>query len=251
MNINYPTPEQLPALRALFLQAFGDSDAFLDAFYSTAFAYDRCLCVMVEGRPAAALYWLDCQWEGKPIAYLYAVATAPVFRGKGLCRGLMEYAHSHLASLGYAGTIIVPGSKELFQMYGKMGYKVCSWIQEFSCRAGSEPVSLRPIDKEEFCRLRRQYLPAGGVLQEDANIAFLQTMADFYAGEDFLLAVDRQANPLFAPELLGSPDAAPGILAALDRENGIFRTPGSGRAFAMYRPITMGPAPTYFGFAFD
>lgn len=251
MNIDYPTPEHLPALRALFRQAFGDTDAFLDAFYSTAFAYDRCLCVMVENRPAAALYWLDCQWEGKPIAYLYAVATAQAFRGQGLCRALMAYAHNHLAGLGYAGAILVPGTEELFQMYGKMGYRVCSQIQEFSCRAGSESVSLRPIDGEEFCRLRRQYLPAGGVVQEDVNIAFLSTMADFYAGEDFLLTVHRQANPLFAPELLGSLDDAPGILATLGKEQGHFRAPGVGRSFAMYHSFAGNSAPSYFAFAFD
>ncbi len=251
MNIDYPTPEHLPALRALFQQAFGDTDTFLDAFYSTAFAYDRCLCVMVEDRPAAALYWLDCQWEGKPIAYLYAVATAQAFRGQGLCRALMEHTHTHLAHLGYAGTILVPGTEELFQMYGKMGYRVCSQIREFSCQAGASAVPLRSIDGEEFCRLRRLYLPAGGVIQEDANITFLRTMADFYAGEDFLLAVDRNQTPLFAPELLGSPDAAPGILAALGLEKGLFRIPGADRPFAMYHSLGQSSMPTYFAFAFD
>lgn len=251
MNIDYPTPEHLPRLRALFQQAFGDSDAFLDVFYSTAFAYDRCLCVFVEDSPAAALYWLDCRWEEKPIAYIYAVATAQAFRGRGLCRALMEYAHSQLAALGYAGAILVPGTEDLFQMYGNLGYRVCSKIREISCRAGSEAAALRAIDREEFCRLRRQYLPAGGVIQEDANLAFLAAMADFYAGEDFVLTVFRGANPLFAPELLGNVNAAPGILAALHKEEGIFRIPGDGRPFAMYHPFTGISAPTYFAFAFD
>ena len=251
MRTDYPTPEQLPALRALFQKAFGDTDAFLDAFFSTAFAYDRCLCVMVEDRPAAVLYWLDCQWEGKPIAYLYAVATAQAFRKRGLCRALMEGTHTHLSHLGYAGTILVPGTKDLFQMYEKMGYQVCSQLREFSCSAGQEPVVLRPIEGEEYCRLRRQYLPAGGVLQEDANMEFLRTMADFYAGEDFLLAVDRSRSPLFAPELLGNADAAPGILAALGKKQGHFRTPGTGRPFAMYHSFAGDSTPSYFAFAFD
>ena len=89
MNINHPTPEQIPSLRTLWKEAFGDFDPFLDAFFATAFDEKRCLAV--NGADAAC-YWLDCACAGQKIAYLYAVATAKHRQGQGFCRALMEQA---------------------------------------------------------------------------------------------------------------------------------------------------------------
>jgi hypothetical protein len=251
MKIDYPAQEQIPKLRRLWKEAFSDDDGFLDAFFSKAFAPDRCRCVTVEGEPAAALYWFDCQLEGQPVAYIYAVATAEAFRNRGLCRALMENAHSHLAYLGYAGAVLVPGSRSLFQMYEAFGYRTCSMITEFVSAAAEAPVEFRKIDAEEFCGLRRKYLPAGSVLQEGVSLEFLKTMASFYAGADFLLTVSEKNGRFFAPELLGNVHAAPSILTAFGKKEGTFRTVGGDKPFAMYRPFGQLPPPRYFGFAFD
>lgn len=251
MKIDYPAEAQIPKLRKLWKEAFGDEDAFLDAFFSTAFAPDRCRCVTVDEKPVAALYWFDCQLEGQPVAYIYAVATAEAHRGRGICRALMENTHSHLAYLGYAGAVLVPCDPSLFQMYEGLGYRTCCRLSEFSCPAAEEPTALRKLDVESFCALRRKYLPAGSVLQEGVNLDFLQTMAKFYAGDGFLLTVAEGENGFFAPELLGNVHAAPSILTAFGEKEGVFRTPGGDKPFAMYRPFGQLPAPRYFGFAFD
>lgn len=251
MKIDYPAETQIPKLRKLWQEAFSDEDAFLDSFYGTAFAPDRCRCVTVDGKLAAALYWFDCQLNGKPVAYIYAVATAEAYRGKGLCRALMENAHSHLAYLGYAGAVLVPGTPSLFRMYEAFGYRTCGMISEFSCAAAEEPVSLRAIDAAEFCVLRRKYLPAGSVLQEGVNLEFLQTMAKFYAGDDFLLTVSDGDGAFFAPELLGNVHASPSILTAFGKKEGVFRTPGGDKPFGMYKVLNEQDYPRYFGFAFD
>ena len=72
MFANYPQPHEIPALRLLWQEAFGDSDAFLDKFFSVGYNQNRCRVVMREAQAATALYWFDCQWEGKKLAYLYA-----------------------------------------------------------------------------------------------------------------------------------------------------------------------------------
>ena len=250
MNIEYPKQEQERELRALWQEAFGDDDAFLDQFYTYGFAPDRCRCLTVDGQVAAALYWFDCSYQDKPLAYLYGVATAKKHRGKGLCRALAENAHQHLKYLGYAGAILVPADEKLFEMYKKMEYSPCSSVSEFVCSAAAEPISIRKVDAEEFRLLRRAFLPEDGVVQEGDNLDFLQTMADFYAGDDFLVVVARDED-FFAPELLGNAQAAPGILAALRKNRGHFRGPGAGTPFAMYLSLTDCSAPGYFGLAFD
>lgn len=250
MNIDYPSREQPEQLRSLWKEAFGDTESFLDSFYTHGFTPDRCRCVTVDGQLAAALYWFDCSVDGKPVAYLYGIATAKAHRGKGLCRALLESTHAHLKYLGYAGAILVPADRELQQMYEKLGYAVCSWMSEISCAAAKTPIPIRAVEAEEFCRLRQRYLPRGGVAQEGESIGFLSKIADFYAGEDFLVTVSRDET-FFAPELLGNSQAASGILAALHQSKGVFRVPGDALPFAMYYPLSDAPAPTYFGLAFD
>ena len=175
MNIDYPSPEQLDGLKQLWQEAFGDDDAFLEHFFAYGFAPDRCRRLTVDGQIAAALYWFDCSYRGKPLAYLYGVATAKNHRGKGLCRILTENTHNHLKYLGYAGEILVPAEGNLFQMYEKMGYSLCASVSEFTCQAGETPVALRQVDAEEYCHLRRQFISENGVLQEGDNLNFLQT----------------------------------------------------------------------------
>lgn len=250
MNIDYPLQSQANELRALWHEAFGDDNDFMDAFFGYGFNPDRCRCITQDGKVVAALYWFDCSLNGQPIAYLYGIATAKSHRGKGLCRALLENAHSHLKYLGYAGIILVPSGEKLFKMYEKLGYCTCCSISEFTCAAGGAPVSIRKIDGEEYCRLRRDFLPQNGVLQEGDGLQFLDQMTDFYVGDDFLLTVARQET-FFATELLGNTQAAPGILAALHWNKGTFRYPGNQRSFAMYHPLSDLNPPAYFGLAFD
>lgn len=252
MRIDAPTPSLEPQLRRLWKDAFGDSDAFLDAFFSTAYSPDRCRCVTVDDRLAAALYWFDISCTDQKMAYLYAVATAPAFREQGFCRALMGNTHIHLASLGYRGALLVPDGEALTRMYAGLGYRPSSGIREFVCAMGSAPISLHRIDREEYARLRRQLLPPGGVIQEGENLTFLETQAEFYAGLDFLLAARREEGLLLGLELLGNADAAPGILSALGSPRGQFRTPGTHQPFAMFLPLKAdAEAPSHFGLAFD
>lgn len=249
MTIKYPAQSQIPALRDLWQQAFGDTEYYLDRFFETGFSFDRCRCVETDGKIAAALYWFDCSCREEKLAYLYAVATDTAFRGQGLCHRLMADTHALLKENGYAGAVLVPGSESLFRFYETMGYRTFGGIREFTAAAKEPAISLRRVDAAEYAALRRALLPQGGVVQEGATLAFLQTQAEFYTGGSILLAAVREDNHAFVPELLGDAPAE-NILVALGAKTGTFRTPGD-TPFAMYLPLTSTEAPNYFGFALD
>lgn len=236
-------------LRRLWKQAFGDPDSFLDVFFAVGYSANRCQTLILNGQLAAALYWFDCNWDGRKLAYVYAVATEEAFRNQGLCRKLLAQTHDALRSQGYCGALLVPGSDSLFRMYEKMGYRTCSTVTERTCAAGA-PVSLRPITTEEYARLRRQYLPQGGVIQEGATLDFLSQFAKFYAGDGFILTASQDGTTAYIHELLGDADPA-GIVAALGATQGRSRTPGTEKPFAMYYALDGDPAPEYFGLALD
>lgn len=251
MTIDYPSAAQIPQLRRLWTRAFGDGDEFLDLFFAAAYAPDRCRCVSVGGTVAAALYWFEDSCDGRPFVYVYAVATDPDFRGRGLCRALMEDTAKILRGRGVWGILLHPADEGLARMYGKMGYEPCTAVAELRREAAEEGVRLRKIDAAEYCRLRRGLMPPMGVSQP-GEAELLAGWAEFYAGEDFLVAVTAEDGQLRCHELLGNADAAPGILTALGCREGTFRIPGKQESFAFLKKLRPDcPVPGYFGLALD
>ena len=251
MMPDYPAHGDIPKLRHLWKTAFGDTDAFLDLFFSTAYAPNRCRCIREEDKVTAALYWLDLELQEQKLAYIYAVATDPACRGRGLCRMLMEDTAGVLAANGYAGAILVPQDEGLRAMYTKMGYLSATTLNEEICAAAA-PCTVTEITPEEYVRRRAATLPEGSPELGTVALKFLATLARFYAGACFLAAVSREQEHLRILEYLGDRKTAPALVAALGATEATLRTPGKGTEFAMYRPLTDGcPKPEYYPFAFD
>lgn len=269
MTIAAPDKTQLPALRGLWQEAFCDTNEFLDSFFSVAFSPERCRIVLIEGQVGAALYWFDCNWDGKKLAYLYAIATAKQFRGQGLCHQLLKDAHCHFKQSGYTGSLLVPASKALFRFYETMGYQTFCHCREHTLNLCNGSVSCKavapwtgsfsapmPISVTEYARLRQLYLPKGSILQEGSSLDFLEAQASFYKGGNYLFAARKEGMHLHGIELLGTLPTCffPALISTLGCTTGTIRTPGTPQdsPFAMYRPMQTGTsAPSYFAFAFD
>lgn len=251
MTIREPFFEEIKELKNLWSEAFGDTEAFINLFFDSAFSLKRSRAVFVDGKPVSALYWFDCTCRGERIAYIYAVATLGAHRGEGLCTFLMNDTHKHLSSLGYSGAVLVPGEKSLFDFYAKIGYIPATSISELVVSASTE-VDIREIDAGEYAEKRRLFLPEGAVIQEGENLKLLSSQAKFYTGDAFLLAARKEGEKLYALEFLGDKSKAPCIVASLGCKEGKFRTVGRERPFAMFIPLRDNiTPPTYFAFAFD
>ncbi len=251
MIIEAPTAAAIPALRTLWQEAFGDGDAFLDAFFSTAFSSARSRCITENGRVLSALYWFDCTYREGKLAYLYAIATAKDARGRGLCRTLMEHTHRYLQSLGYVGTVLLPASLSLYDYYRRLGYTDCTSVHTFEATASASPISTCVIDKAEYAALRRRYLPNGAVLQENENLDFWATQAAFFAADGAILTAFVQDGSLVCREILGDLSLAPHILASINCSTGSFRTFGATTPFTLWHPFSPISPPSYFGLTFD
>lgn len=250
-TIDFPREEDLPALIALWQEAFGDTAETVETFLNTGFSPDRCRLIRDGASAAAALYWLDCEYRNQKYAYLYAVATARSHRRQGLCRALLNDTHTILTERGYAGALLVPETDALARMYGAYGYNPVCTRNRFSCTAGNNPLPLKKIDAAHFAHQRRTLLPKDGVLQEGASLAYLGSYAGFYEGNGILLTAVETGSELFAPELLGPADAAPGILAALGKTAGTFCTPGKNMPHGMFKSLRdYAPIPRYLAFDF-
>ena len=251
MIIDHPAPCHIPVLRSLWKEAFGDADSFLDDFFRVGFHPGRCRCVFEEARPVAMLYWFDCSYQGRKMAYLYAIATKAEWQGKGLCRNLMADTHRLLRQQGYGAALLVPGNAELFRFYAALGYKTCAGVQCRQVQASSMPLQLREVDWQTYASLRCRYLPKDALIQEGALMAFLEKYSRLFAGDGFVLSAVITDRKLIAQEFLGQEEAMPAIVGALGLETGFFRFPGAQRPFAMGYPLDGESLPGYVGLALD
>lgn len=252
MTITNPSDNLIPQLRRLWKAAFGDTDDFLDLFFTTAFSPDRCRCILEEGQLLAAHYWFDVTCDDQKMAYLYAVATDPAHRGKGLCRALMEDAKQHLAQFGYDALLLVPQDEGLRNMYRRMGFEDITTVTEFTAPPEDTELPMRRLTAAEYEARRRGYLPEGSALQEGVSTRFLAKTALFFEGSGWLAALSLDGDDLRCQELLGDPDTAYGIVAAFGCREGFFRIPGPDKPFA--QGVKLNPNchfPSYFGLAFD
>ena len=251
MTADYPGFGDIAQLRSLWKKAFGDTDAFLDIFFSTGYSPDRCRFIRQGGIIGTALYWMDLSWDDRKFAYIYAVATDPDCRGQGLCRQLMADTAALLTGRGYAGAILVPQAEGLRAMYAKMGYLPAAPIDQVLCVA-SVPCPITQINLLDYAARRASLVPEGSLALGREALEFLGELARFYVGDGFLAAVSLEQEHLRILEYLGNRELAPGLVAALGATEATLRTPGQGSAFGMYLPLSQGcPRPEYYPFAFD
>ena len=82
-TVPFPRTGNEARLRRLWRQVFEDPEDFLDLFFGLPGCLDRCCVASRDGKVVSALYWFDCDFRGRKLAYLYGAATDPVYRGRG------------------------------------------------------------------------------------------------------------------------------------------------------------------------
>lgn len=252
MTIDFPHSSQCCELRALWQEAFGDNDTWVDTFFSIAYVPDRCRCVTMDNRIAAALYWFDCTCQGVSFAYLYGIATARRWQSQGLCRALIDNTHTLLRHLGYHGTVLVPADQILSRMYARLGYCSGPSLDIFTATTGEQPTPLHQLDSTSYIQMRQRFLPPDAIAYGENYAAFLEQEYTLLAGENLLLAGNMEGSVFHAAEFLGNPAAAPAVLCTLGAVSGTFCTFGQGTAHAMFFPLTADcPVPSYLGAAFE
>ena len=117
-------PDEL-ACKDLWMKSFGDDEQFADSFIMRYYSRSRMLTAEVEGRTAAMLHLVPFDTELGRTTYIYAVATDPAFRGRGLASRLMREAMQVIAERGDDAAFLIPtpGEEWLHGFYGRFGFE--------------------------------------------------------------------------------------------------------------------------------
>ena len=125
------TPEQRE-MRQMWHEIFGDEIAEIDSFL---LRHDDALPFIHKenGEVVSMLFVVPLQMWGKRVAYIYAVATKPEFRGRGIASKLLKEAMQQIC-IGekYDIMALIPSSTESKRLYERLGFEDSQKQMEFS-----------------------------------------------------------------------------------------------------------------------
>lgn len=221
LTVRPSVPEDVPAQRELWKLAFGDSDPYIDNFYTTYYRPERVVVLEEDGIVRSMTAWFDTAFvvPGRGeyrAAYLYAVATHPDCRGRGLAGRLLAGADGYFRTLGIPAVTTVPAEPSLHNFFGANGFRECFRILGGSLRREEIPLPpsnvLRPALTEEYGRVREALLkdiphiayPAGALAYQ-AGCCALGDGGLFVGDGPVCLCAERAEEDLvIVKELLGS-----------------------------------------------
>ncbi len=280
--------------KEIWEKCFQDSDEFIERFYTTRYDQEKTMVLLQDGEIASMLTMLpitvnDTDGQSFAAVMLYAIATHPDYRQRGLATRLLDYTHEYLRLKEYAFSVLVPAEKGLFDFYRKQGYREGFGIRETVIsskniesfpRDRDHQEKLTEINPQEYNRRRNLFL--GGSLHISylvEEIAYQQELsrrsgADIYGlkigGNEGCAAIERiGSDKIMVKEILIKDEILPAALRCLLQELAaaqyLIRTPlylgqelgGVIRPFGMLKPLQKKSLPRkaddlgYLGLAFD
>ena len=175
------TAQDLPALHQVWKDVFSspDEDLFFDHFYKP----DRCVvaeaggivCAMGFILPAGQFVYGDTSY---PCAMIYALATMPGYRNRGIGSAIVSKLVSQGRKAGYPVTILCPSSDDVFEYYSaKTDFSESFYITErkFShITSNSKNTQSQELSAKDYMKLRNKKLPVTAHIQSDLNIITYQ-----------------------------------------------------------------------------
>lgn len=176
----------IPALRRLWKLAFGDSEAYMDNFFQTYYHPERMLVLEEEGEICSMTAWFDTSFvvPGRGeyrAAYLYAVATDPERRGRGLAARLLAGADQYFCSLSIPAVTTVPAEPSLHNFFGANGFRECFQLVQRELTpeelpAAPEKTGFQRLSPGEYGRLRE------ALLEHTPHIAYPEDALAYQSG---------------------------------------------------------------------
>jgi len=256
-------PDDIPALTALWQEAFGDSEPEIARFFETVRPDSEGFAAEEDGVLASMLFALPVTLaagdQTVSASYFYAVATLRAYRGRGLASALMAYAEKRLQKDGVRAVLLVPGEVSLVQFYEPLGYTGRTYLTENYAEGVEARGMGQMVTPIEYAGLRETLLGTGPHVRYSLpQLRYEQTAKTFYAlrlgDRAGCAAAAAEGGRIVADELLPDLSMLPALAAVLPGQEYCLRSPGKSRAFGMVKWLSQ-PEPgfgePYLAFAFE
>lgn len=251
-------------LYELWYEAFGDSKEYIDTFFASFQPEEITHTLTIERDVVSVLYALPqtlyIGGRKYKAAYIYAVATATAYRGRGYMRKLMKRVEQTLLSRGFEFIYLLPATSRLREYYSLSGFETCSYRKQENmllsfkksslscCEISSPDVLLRFFDNTKE-RMSPCVLPSLSMLKVNLDNSVMQGGGAYMlvnGNEPVAVAfiVKKESETIVTDIFLHDKALYPAIADALCRSLGVERitllVPGEGAPSCMARIISEG-----------
>lgn len=145
-------------LTELWHTVFGDDYDYINLFFKNEYSLCDTFAEIIDGKAVSVLYLLDCRvdYSGKTYKgkYLYAAATHPDYRSRGLMGKLINEALTYCENAWDIDFIsLVPANDGLYGYYGKFGFKEAFYRYETAVKVTDTVTSDSCYSKAELTAL--------------------------------------------------------------------------------------------------
>lgn len=124
--ILFATEKTKPLVRNMWQTVFGDSDEYVNIYFSQKYKHENTLIYFVDDEAVASLQMWEYEFlfygQKIPVYYLAGLATYEEHRRKGYMTELMEEAHRVMKERKIALSILIPAEEWLYNFYEQFGY---------------------------------------------------------------------------------------------------------------------------------
>lgn len=224
LEIKAYSAEDIPALRALWLECFEDEPMLVDSFFELLPTMGSGLAAFCEGSIAGAAYVLDAELKihGKiteKLGYIYAVGVTEQKRSQGIGEKLVKACKAHCHERGIELVCTLPASASLYKWYEKTGNLFAAGYCRYEYfPAGRFVPGIEEISPREYAERRERILSeknyvnlSPGALEFQGKL-FKTYSGGFYAYRDGIACGYAEGDELLIKELLND---VPGFIPAL------------------------------------
>ena len=202
------------ACEALYHMAFpGEPEVFTKAMFDRF--YPSCIRTVCEdGKPVSMLFSIPYPLvsdEGTHEAhYLYAVATHPDYRGRGLAKQLL------LAEAQHYPVFLRPMTPSLFDFYAKAGFMPFSPMEQMEGEATTADSHCHSLSPTDYLTARAKLAPLPACVPTPEFLSLYEIGGGFaHYGEDAAVLYERHGDTIVFKEFWGDTDRAPCLASFL------------------------------------
>ncbi len=242
--------EDLPALDALWQAAFPEDTAARRALFFETVPFSHCLVLEEDGAPISMVYSLPASVGGRRLQYIYAAATLPAYRGRGLFGELLRYAQESARLDGCVGSFLRPAEPSLVDYYARFGYRPWTFFERVRGAAGIGcPVSA--LSPQEYTARRQTRLPQGALAWPSWFTCLAAQNGEAYSVGDATALCERAEETLTVKEWLGDADVSALCAACGCTRYEWVRPAARGEVYTLYAPLSEELPPPYIGPVLD
>jgi ribosomal protein S18 acetylase RimI-like enzyme len=217
---DYAMRDGVAELRRVCFDEFEEDARF---FLFRRFTPDNTLVYLEQGRVVSSLTLLPVTVvtpaRSFPAAYVYAVATLPGFRRRGMAGALLQHAETVMRARGVEALLLAPASEDLYGYYARFGYRTCFYrkgimpdVSAYDCP--TRRIETGPLYAADLLRLRSAAYAGGGyfvqwneaaldyaLLECEASGGIMRLLRDD-AGEGFFVACPKYGGVVVKESML-------------------------------------------------